>query len=54
MLTDMNLEFFHFRFVSRRTRKAKQYNIYLSLIKNIPYIVVVDKIKYYNLQQNIM
>ena len=39
-------------FFSRRIGKALLHNIHQSLIKNIPYIVVADKMKYYRLQQN--
>ena len=38
------------RVVSRRMRNAIKHNIRLSLIKNIPYIVFVDKMKYYKIE----
>ena len=37
-------------FVSRRIRNAIKHNIRLSLIKNIPYIVFVGKMKYYKIE----
>ncbi len=42
--------FFILRFVSRRIRNATKHNIHLSLIKNIPYIVFVGKMKYYKIE----
>ena len=37
-------------FVSRRIRNAIKHNIHLTLIKNIPYIVFVGKMKYYKVE----
>ena len=42
--------FFILRFVSRRIRNATKHNICLSLVKNIPYIVFVGKMKYYKIE----
>ena len=36
-------------FVSRRIRNAIKHNIRLSLVKNIPYIVALGKMKYYKI-----
>ena len=42
--------FFILRFFSRRIRNAIKHNICLSLVKNIPYIVFVGKMKYYKIE----
>ena len=42
--------FFILCFVSRRIRNAIKHNICLSLVKNIPYIVFVGKMKYYKIE----
>ena len=42
--------FFILCFVSRRIRNATKHNICLSLVKNIPYIVFVGKMKYYKIE----
>ena len=38
------------RLVYRRIRTATKHNICLSLVKNIPYIVFVGKMKYYKIE----